>query len=88
MAKKRMIEIFSAGCPACQNTIDMVNDIACGSCEVEIHDMNDDSIAKRADSLGVRSVPAVVVDGELLDCCKRGPTRDVFEDAGIGTSRV
>jgi hypothetical protein len=47
--------------------------------------MNDDSVAERADSLGVRSVPAVVVDGELLDCCKRGPTQEALEDAGIGS---
>lgn len=85
MANKRKIEIFSAGCPACQSTIDLVNDLACGSCGVEIHDMNDDGVATRADNLGVRSVPAVVVDGELLECCKGGPTKEALEGAGIGT---
>ena len=31
---KRIVEVFSAGCSACQATIDLVNDIACGACEV------------------------------------------------------
>jgi glutaredoxin len=85
MAHKRKIDIFSAGCPACQSTIDLVNDMACGSCEIEVHNMNDAGVAKRADNIGVRSVPAVVVDGELLECCKRGPTEEALENAGIGT---
>ena len=84
MANKRTIEVFSAGCPACQSTIDLVNDLACGSCEIEVHDMNQDAVAERADNLGIRSVPAVVVDGELLDCCKGGPTAEALEQAGIG----
>ena len=32
--KKRKIEIFSAGCAACEDTIELVNKIACPSCEV------------------------------------------------------
>jgi hypothetical protein len=31
MAGKRKIEIFSAGCSACEDTIKLVNDLACGS---------------------------------------------------------
>ena len=65
MAKKRQIEIFSAGCPACEKTIAMVNDIACPSCEVHILDMNEPKVASRAETLGIMSVPAVVIDGDL-----------------------
>jgi glutaredoxin len=47
--------------------------------------MNDPAIAKRAKSLGVRSVPAVVIDGKLADCCVgRGPDEAVLRTAGIG----
>jgi len=67
-----MIEIFTAGCPACQETIDLVNEIAFPSCEVAILDMNDASTATRARSLGIRSVPAVVIDGRLASCCAGG----------------
>jgi hypothetical protein len=31
--------------------------------------MKDAAIANRAKSLGVRSVPAIVIDGKLADCC-------------------
>jgi glutaredoxin 3 len=69
MATTRTIEISSAGCPACQETTDLVNRIACGSCEVSVVDMHDAKVAERAKILGIRSVPAVVIDGALADCC-------------------
>ena len=69
MATKRQIEIFSAGCLVCQETIDLVNEIACPSCEISILDMQDRTIAARARTLGIKSVPAVAIDGQLADCC-------------------
>lgn len=83
--KKRKIEVFSAGCPACEDTIALVNQIACPSCEVSVLDMHDTKVAKRAKSLGIRSVPAVVIDGKLADCCSgRGPDERVLRAAGLG----
>lgn len=83
--KKRTIEIFTAGCPACQETIDLVNKIACPSCEVSILDMKDSATAKRAKSLGIRSVPAVVIDGRLASCCAgRGVDAGSLRAAGVG----
>lgn len=83
--KKRRIEIFTAGCPACQETIDLVNKIACPSCEVSILDMKDSATAKRAKSLGIRSVPAVVIDGQLASCCAgRGVDEGALRAAGVG----
>ena len=85
MATKRTIEVFSAGCPACDDAITMVNDIACPSCDVSVLDMNDPSIASRAKSLGIQSVPAVVIDGKLADCCAgRGPDEATLRAAGLG----
>ncbi|GBD24728.1 hypothetical protein HRbin30_00041 [bacterium HR30] len=85
MAMKRKIEVFSAGCPACEDTVQLVKRIACPSCEVSILDMNEPTVAKRAKSLGVRSVPAVVMDGKLADCCAgRGPDEAVLRAAGLG----
>lgn len=82
-AKK--IEIFSAGCPACQDTIDLVRRIACPSCDVQVLDMNDAAVAVRAKVLGVRSVPAVAVNGNFATCCQgRGPSEDKLRQAGIG----
>lgn len=85
MAKKRKVEIFSAGCPVCQDTIDLVNEIACPSCEITVLDMQDKSVAERAQRLGVRSLPAVVIDDELAGCCAgRGVDEDTLRQAGIG----
>ncbi len=85
MADKRKIEIFSAGCPACQNTIDLVNQLACSSCEVLVLDMNNANVAKKAEHLGVKSVPSVAVNGKLAPCCAgRGPNETELREAGIG----
>jgi glutaredoxin len=85
MAMNRTIEVFSAGCSACQETIDLVNRIACPSCEVSVLNMNDASVARRAKQLGSCSVPAVVIDGKLADCCAgRGPDETTLRAAGLG----
>lgn len=86
MAAKRKIEVFSAGCPACQETIEMVNRIACSSCEVSVLDMNDAKVAKLAKSLGIGRVPAVVINGKLADCCNAGaPDEKTLRAAGVGS---
>jgi glutaredoxin len=85
MATQRKVEVFSAGCPACQETIDLVNSIACSSCEISVLDMNDAAVAARAKKLGIRSVPTVVIDGKLADCCaRRGPDEATLRAAGLG----
>ncbi|HEV8646468.1 MAG TPA: thioredoxin family protein [Burkholderiales bacterium] len=88
MAATRKIEVFSAGCAVCEDTIALINRLACPSCEVEILDMRNAAVAKRAKAHGVRSVPAVVVDGRVADCCAgRGPDETSLSAAGIGTPR-
>ena len=85
MAEKRKIEVFSAGCPACAEVIETVMREACSSCEVIVHDMTEVNVAERAKSLGIRSVPSVVIDGKLADCCAgRGVNVEVLRAAGLG----
>ena len=85
MSHKRMIEVFSAGCAACEETIEMVRSIACSSCEVTVLDMRDVRVAGRAKALGIRSVPAVVIDGKLAGCCAgRGVDAATLRAAGVG----
>ncbi len=85
MTTKRQIEVFGAGCPACEETIRLVESVACPSCEVAVLDMNDPRVASRAKSLGIRSVPAVVIDGQLADCCAgRGPDEATLRSVGLG----
>src|SRR6266436_2327983 len=82
MTTRRKVEVFSAGCAACEETIEMVKRAACPSCEVTVHDMKDIDVAKRAKALGIRSVPAVVIDGQLAGCCAgRGVEGDVLKAA-------
>lgn len=89
MTAKRKIEVFSAGCPACEETIEMVNAVACPSCEVSILNMDDASVASRAKELGIRSVPAVVINGRLANCCTgRGPDEHTLRAAGLGRLMV
>ena len=85
MATKRKVEVFSAGCSVCQNAIDIVNRLACDSCEVSVLDMNDLNVAKRARDLGVRSIPAVAIDGRLAACCAgSGVDEEALRAAGLG----
>jgi len=82
---KRRVEIFSAGCPACNEVIARINKIACPSCDVIVLDMHDTEVAARAKSLGVSSVPAVAIDGMLAGCCAgRGPDEATLRAAGLG----
>lgn len=85
MNAKRKVEVFSAGCPMCRSAIDLVNRLACPSCEVSVLDMNDIAVAKRASDLGVRAVPAVAVDGRLASCCTAtGIDEQALRAAGVG----
>lgn len=82
---KRKIEIFSADCPVCQSVVKQVEDAACSSCNIQVLDMKAPDIQKRAADLGIKSVPAVLIDGKLADCCaSRGVDLDVLHAAGLG----
>lgn len=85
MSNKRQIEVFSAGCSTCDETVAIVQRLACPSCEVTVLDMHDSAVASRAGELGIGSIPAVVIDGVLADCCAgRGPDEATLRDAGLG----
>ena len=50
--------------------------------EVIVHDMHQEAIAGRAAQHGVRSVPAVVINGKLAECCAgRGIQENVLREA-------
>jgi len=88
MNGKRSIEVYSAGCPACTETVELVERLACPSCEVTILDMHDGTVAARAQELGIHRIPAVVIDGNLADCCAgNGPDEAALRAAGLGTAR-
>ncbi len=85
MNAKHKIEIFSAGCPACEEAVELVKRIGCASCDITVLDMQDPTVVQRAKGLGVRSVPAVAIDGKLAECCTgRGPEEAALRAAGLG----
>src|SRR5262245_2477744 len=79
---KHTIEIYSAGCATCKESVDLGKKIAGSDHEVRVHDMQHGETAARAKKLGIRSVPAVVVNGKLASCCAgRGPDERVLREA-------
>ncbi|MGH8634942.1 MAG: thioredoxin family protein [Burkholderiales bacterium] len=85
MPTTRKVEVFSAGCAVCEDTIALINRVTCPSCEVEILDMHKPDVAKKAKRYGIRSVPAVVIDGMLAACCAGpGPDEMQLRAAGLG----
>ena len=85
MNNKCRIEIFSAGCSICDETVDLVKQTAGASCEVEVLDMRESRAAAKAKQYGIRSIPAVVVDGKLADCCAgRGVDLESLKQMGVG----
>lgn len=82
---RRRVEIFSAGCATCRRTIDQLREQIDPRHEIVVLDMNNDSAAaQKAEAFGIRTVPAVVVDGSLLACCKnKGPTLRELHAAGL-----
>jgi glutaredoxin 3 len=88
MENRRKVEIFSAGCGCCEDTIKLVKSIGCPSCDITVLDMKQGEVAERAKFIGIRSVPAVVIDGRLAGCCAgRGPEEATLRAAGLGVPR-
>jgi DNA-binding NtrC family response regulator len=76
------IEIFSAGCKICEDTIAMVRGLAASEDEVLVHDTYREETAYLAARHGIRCVPAVVIDGKLAGCCAgRGCEENVLREA-------
>jgi hypothetical protein len=80
----RKVEVFSAGCATCHEAIEAIRRES-SAAEIVVHDMKDIHVVRRAKELGVRSVPAVVIDGRLAPCCSgRGVDIQVLKEAGLG----
>lgn len=86
---KRRVEVFTAGCPICEDAIGLVRATACPSCEVVVYDLREgcatNECRDKAARYGITAVPAVAVNGVLLDCCRRGRIdAGMLRAAGIG----
>ncbi len=86
---KRQIEVFTAGCPVCEPVVKTVKEMTCDSCEVTVYNLVEQCESKvcldKIKEYNITSLPAVVVNGELLSCCKgNGVSKEVLAAAGIG----
>lgn len=91
MTPKRRVEVFTAGCPVCDEAVTLVKGLACESCEVIIYDLNEPcesgECLEKVSDYGIKRVPAVVVNGRLADCCVTHlVTAEGLRAAGIGAS--
>ncbi|MBK0401850.1 thioredoxin family protein [Adhaeribacter sp. BT258] len=70
---KRKIEVFTAGCPVCEPVVEMVTAMACESCDLTVYNLTEQCDTKECISkvkeYNITSLPAIVVNGELLSCC-------------------
>ena len=85
------VEVFSAGCALCQDAIALVEHIAlevqlAGDAQVTVtvHDIREPAAVVEAYRLGIRSVPAVVVDGRLVSCEGGGIDEAALRGVGLG----
>lgn len=86
---KRLVEVFTAGCPICEDTVRLMKSLVCPSCELKIYDLREgcatNECREKATQYGITAVPSVVVNGSLLNCCRRGPIDTAaLQAAGVG----
>jgi len=69
------VEVFTAGCKFCSSVESQVREVVTDKHEVVVYHLNDESGSSEyfetAKNYGINSMPAVVVNGELLSCCSR-----------------
>lgn len=60
------IEIFTADCPVCRETIDMVKEAeCCQGAEITTHTCSGDTCCRPAQQYKITALPTIVVDGHV-----------------------
>lgn len=85
---KKKVEVFTAGCSVCSPVVELIKTNASESCEVIIYDLIEQCESKeclsKVQEYGIKSIPAVAIDGRLLSCCKgSGISREELVSAGV-----
>lgn len=70
------IEVFTASCPICKETLELIEQVKCEECTVIEYNLYekcaDRTCLERARHYSIRQVPTVVVDGKVV--LRRKPT--------------
>lgn len=67
--KTNKVEIFTAGCPLCDETVKTVKKIVKQN-EIVVYNLKEKYDSDQLKKYGINTIPAVVVNGKLLNCCK------------------
>lgn len=71
---RKRVEIFTAGCTLCNPVVELIRSNSSENCDVMVYDLIKQCDSKECLSkvveYGVKSIPAIVVDGKLLDSCQ------------------
>ncbi|MEW6008222.1 MAG: thioredoxin family protein [Candidatus Omnitrophota bacterium] len=62
---KRKIEVFTADCPLCKDTLRILRQEACSECEIIERRCQGDECCEPALDYRIKAVPTVVVDGKI-----------------------
>ncbi|NEU71799.1 glutaredoxin [Hassallia byssoidea VB512170] len=87
---KHLVEVFTAGCPLCDETVKLVRELACENCEIQIYDLREgcatNECLEKTTKYGIHRIPAVVVNSKLAECCsnQQPVSREALIAAGIG----
>ncbi|MCI0448965.1 MAG: thioredoxin family protein [Chlorobi bacterium] len=82
---KRKIEIFTAGCPVCDEQVQKIKELACSCCDIEVLNVNQSPNAlNRSKSFGIKRLPSVVIDGVLAECCSGNIDFEQLKSMGLG----
>lgn len=62
---KRTIEVFTADCPLCKETLQLVRQEACSECKIVERRCSGSECCPPAKDYGIKAVPTIVVDGKI-----------------------
>lgn len=75
MSAKVLVEVFTKGCPSCGGWLAYGQGLADSSLGYELRVWNpqDEASTQEREEMialyGIKELPAIVIDGELLGCC-------------------
>lgn len=61
----KRIEVFTADCPLCKDTLELIRKEACSKCEIIERRCSGNECCEPAKNYDIKAVPTVVVDGKI-----------------------
>lgn len=76
----KRIEVFTANCPLCKETLELIKKEACSECEIIERRCSGDECCQPAKDYGIKAVPTIVIDGKITIVGKPtlGQIKEIF----------